>query len=227
MPIAPRSQRVTSLLLCLAVFPPAYLAASSAHQGPASPARGEGSSRTLSPAEIFGVIRDHLSRQGMPAAETLAPKDLRVQLAVQVAKGDTDVRVRRMIFDPIRHETRFQLWTPRDPGRPPFEVAAPWEMPGLEPAHPGASREVPAAWRVADSAKPLAQARTTKVRPKALVRLGRPATLVMLGNNTRITMTVVPLETGAQGEQIRVRNPANAHILAAEVVAEGLVRCNY
>jgi flagella basal body P-ring formation protein FlgA len=49
----------------------------------------------------------------------------------------------------------------------------------------------------------------------------------MLGHNSRITMTVIPLESGSKGQLIRVRDPANERLLTAEVVAEGLLRASF
>jgi len=222
-----RKRGFFAILIAFAVFPPAYSAASSAHQDAAPPTRGERSFRTLSRAEILQVIRDHLTRQGMPAAANLTTGDLRIQLAVQLPEnaGDADVRVKRMVLDPLRRETRFDLWTPQEPGRPPFEVATTWDSSRLETESSRASGEIPTAWRaLAQTAPGTIKA---NVRQKALVRLGHPATLVMIGNNTRITMIVVPLEAGSEGQQIRVRNPANAQVLTAEVVAEGLVRSSF
>jgi flagella basal body P-ring formation protein FlgA len=49
----------------------------------------------------------------------------------------------------------------------------------------------------------------------------------MFGHNSRITTTVIPLESGSKGQVIRVRDPANARLLTAEVVAEGLLQTSF
>jgi flagella basal body P-ring formation protein FlgA len=56
-----------------------------------------------------------------------------------------------------------------------------------------------------------------------LAKPGRPATLVMLGQNVRVTTTVVPLQPGIKGQVILVRDPATARVMKAEVVDEGLL----
>ncbi len=60
-----------------------------------------------------------------------------------------------------------------------------------------------------------------------LAKPGRPATLVMLGQNVRITTTVVPLQPGSKGQCILVRDLATARVMTAEVVDEGLLRTSF
>jgi flagella basal body P-ring formation protein FlgA len=49
----------------------------------------------------------------------------------------------------------------------------------------------------------------------------------MLGENMRITTTVVPLQPGTKGQRILVRDPTTARIVAAEVVSEGLLQTRF
>lgn len=60
-----------------------------------------------------------------------------------------------------------------------------------------------------------------------LAKPGRPATLIMLGQNVRITTTVLPLQPGSKGQSILVRDPATARVMRAEVVDEGLLRTSF
>jgi len=190
----------------------------------AKPAR-----RVLSRTEICEAIRGSLTRQGIPAAARLHPEDLRIQLAVEVAGSEAGLQVKRMALDSLRRETRFQLGMSRDGGRPPFEVAVPWDSLREEagekgvPARAGAEARVPREWQAAGSAPGSVPANAAQVGV-ALVRLGHPAMLVMSGENLRVVMTVMPLEAGKRGQRIRVRDPVNARILTAEVAAEGLLR---
>ena len=49
----------------------------------------------------------------------------------------------------------------------------------------------------------------------------------MLGQNVRITTTVVPLQPGSKGQCILVRDPATARVMTAEVVDEGLLQTSF
>jgi flagella basal body P-ring formation protein FlgA len=60
-----------------------------------------------------------------------------------------------------------------------------------------------------------------------LAKPGTPATLVMLGQNMRITTTVDPLQPGIRGQCILVRDPATARVMTAEVVDEGLLQISF
>ena len=52
-------------------------------------------------------------------------------------------------------------------------------------------------WKVRRSGQGASRARS---KPPVLAKPGKPATLVMLGENVRITTTVVPLQPGIKGQ---------------------------
>jgi flagella basal body P-ring formation protein FlgA len=60
-----------------------------------------------------------------------------------------------------------------------------------------------------------------------LAKPGRFATLVMLGQNIRITTTVLPLQPGSKGQRILVRDPDTQRVMSAEVVDEGLLQAGF
>ena len=207
------------LLFLFSIFPPAHPVASPAHPEATSPARGE--EKDLSRGDILNIIRAHLAGMGIAAAPDLSPESLHIQVAVPVSMAASDVQVKRMVLDGVRRETRFQLWFPRQPRRPPFTVTTRWAAPGSGTV---ATNEVPSEWRAAQSGESRLRSATRHAPPRPSVRLGRPATLVIVRPDTRITMGVMPLETGFEGQRIRVRNPANAQVMTAEVVGEGMLR---
>jgi flagella basal body P-ring formation protein FlgA len=49
----------------------------------------------------------------------------------------------------------------------------------------------------------------------------------MLGQNVRITTTVVPLQPGGKGQWILVRDLTTARVISAEVVDEGLLQTSF
>lgn len=61
----------------------------------------------------------------------------------------------------------------------------------------------------------------TKVRSKPilLVKVGIPSELLVSGKNFRGRMTVIPLQSGGQGDELRVRDPGTRNILRARVTS--------
>jgi hypothetical protein len=224
------------------------------HSPPEEMARGNGA-RYLSRGEILQAIRDDLARKGIRDSAELRPEDLRIQLAVSVSGEDAGLQVKRIGFDPTRRETIFQLWTSKNPHLLPFQVVTKLDPqtlglvppPGWKPedivrsadrpvGQPGGpvgstrmqiTSAVPPGWRTPELGQAVQGSSPAKSRPTPLARPGRPATLVMFGHNSRITTTVIPLESGSKGQVIRVRDPANARLLTAEVVAEGLLQTSF
>jgi len=262
MPAAPKSRGICSLLLLLILAVPlrAYSASPPPHKGlapnslPGEMARGHGA-RHLSRREILQAIRDDLARKGIRDSAELRPEDLRIQVAVPVSGENVGLQVKRIVFDPTRRETIFQLWTSKNPhllpfqvvtkldpqtlglvpppGRKPEDIVRSTDRPDGQPGGPvGSTRmqttsAVPPGWRTPEPGQAVQGSNPAKSRPTPLAKPGRPATLVMLGHNSRITTTVIPLESGSKGQLIRVRDPANERLLTAEVVAEGLLRASF
>lgn len=64
--------------------------------------------------------------------------------------------------------------------------------------------------------KPAIKTRSNSVM---LVKVGTPAELVVTGKNFKGSMTVIPLESGGRGEELRVRDPGTRNILRARVTS--------
>ncbi len=211
--------------------------------------------RTLTRQEIFQAISDDLARRGLRESGKLRPEDLKIQLGVTVSGRDAGLQVKGIGFDPIRRETVFELWTSKEPQLLPFHVATWWEPQALGlvigqelrpeeisnlagipvettgDANGWARRGVTSTvlpWpRPYKSALVGQNPDTRKVRPPTLAKAGRPATLIILGHNLRITTTVIPLQPGSKGQCIRVRDTSSARVMTAEVVAEGLLQTSF
>ena len=184
--------------------------------------------RRLSRREIFQAIQSDMAQMGISGQGELQPEDLKIQSSVPALKDDVGLEVKRIGFDPIRRETVFELWTSHEPQYLPFEVTTrrdPQSLGlnlrlGLEA---GRSRWRPGL-KVRRQASGVSRARS---KAPVLAKPGRPATLVMLGQNVRITTTVVPLQPGSKGQCILVRDLATARVMTAEVVDEGLLRTSF
>ncbi len=235
MPTVPKSRVVSALLLLLILMPCADVRSAdiplhralvaSTEESEATPRRGP---RSLSRREIFQAIQNDLAQKGISGRGELRPGDLQIQTSVPVLQHDMGLQVRKIGFDPIRHETVFELWTSREPEYLPFEVTTRRDIQSL-----GLASEW--AWRPVEAGKDCSRESLATCQgdgrahsnPPVLAKPGRPATLIMLGENMRITTTVVPLQPGTKGQRILVRDPTTARILAAEVVSEGLLQTSF
>jgi hypothetical protein len=184
--------------------------------------------RLLSRREIFQAIQNDLAQMGISGRAELRPGDLNIQSSVPVLRVDMALKVKNVAFDPIRRETVFELWAPQEPQYLPFEVTTRRDPQILGLASKLAWRPVEA---VGDSRtdSPTTGQGASRARSKApvLAKPGRPATLVMLGQNVRITTTVVPLQPGTKGQCILVRESTTARVMTAEVVDENLLQTSF
>jgi hypothetical protein len=180
--------------------------------------------RTLSRGEIFQAIRKNLAQMGISGRGELRPGDLNIQSAVPVLNDDVGLKIKSISFDPIRRETVFELWTSLQPQYLPFAVTT-----RRDPESLGLTSRPD--WKL-DGAGGELRSGNIAVSPgrtklPVLAKPGRPITLVMLGQNMRITTTVVPLQPGKKGQSILVRDTTTARVMTAEVVDEGLLRTSF
>jgi hypothetical protein len=165
---------------------------------------------------------------GIPGGEELQPGDLRIQSSPPALKEDVGLQLKSIGFDPIRREMVFELWTSHEPQYLPFEVTTRRDPQGLGLTPRPEGKLVEAGGESA-SGNPAITPGGSRDRLKlpVLAKPGKPATLIMLGQNMRITTTVVPLQPGTKGQCILVRDTATARVMRAEVVDEGLLRTSF
>lgn len=231
MPTARKSRCVSALLLALMLAPlnkarsadaplrKALLAPS--EQNEMRTGRGL---RLLSRGDIFQAIQNDLAQKGISGRAELRPEDLIIQSSVPALNDDLGLEVKRVAYDPIRRETVFELWTSHEPQYLPFEVTTRRNPQSL------------GMWITWDN-KPLSVVGGTRAtisqamsraasKPPVLAKPGEPATLVILGQNVRITLTVDPLQPGTHGQRILVRDLSTSRVISAEVVGEGLLQAS-
>jgi flagellar basal body P-ring formation protein FlgA len=211
------------------------------------------SCRSLSTSELLQVIQLRLGAQTTPDSVNWSPSDLTLSTPVYVTLDDPGLEVTRVELDPLRRQTKFRLWTSKEPSILPFWVtlAHDVKVPTLVARHDiPAGREAQAAdFQVEERAgKPDGQnpvvaldptglqtrapvksgqaVTRSMLAPVVLVEPGRPAKLVAEGAHYRISTTVIPLQAGVLGQQIRVREVDSQHILSAEVVGPGELKAN-
>jgi hypothetical protein len=165
---------------------------------------------------------------GISGREELRPEDLNIQSSVPVLKVDMGLIVKNIRFSPLRRETVFELWASHEPQYLPFEVTTrrdPWTFGlasgmGWRPAEAGGGLRT-------ESPTTSQEARSDRPKPPVLAKPGTPATLIMLGQNVRVTTTVDPLQPGSKGQRILVRDTGTARVMSAEVVDEGLLQTSF
>lgn len=203
--------------------------------------------RVISKQEVAAAIEQALSAKGSPAdASGLDLADLVLSAPVYATGADPGLRVIRIESDPARHETRFRLWTSKEPHNLPFTAIVPGaaKLPVLVAAHGLAPGEIVSANdftvemrpSVGLPSKPLATASgLAGLESQAVVRPGQPvvrddfgravlvqpetlATLIVQGKGFQIKTQVTPLEQGVLNQEIRVRNIESRQVVEARVI---------
>jgi flagella basal body P-ring formation protein FlgA len=202
--------------------------------------------RTVTREEVISAIDRALGGPGLEGHSPLDLRRLRFSTPVYVTGKDAGLQVIRIESDALRGETRFRLWTSKDPGNLPFNVTAPQAVslptlvarralaPGvivtgtdfgmvMEPREQNLSSH-PAA--VADLAglqtrRPLHPGQPVSrgdFASPVLVEPGALATLILQGSGFKIKTIVTPLEQGMLGQEVRVRNTESRQVVEAKVV---------
>jgi hypothetical protein len=182
-------------------------------------------SRPISRQEILKSIQGKLEQMGISGFGELSADDLTIQSSVPALLADAGLQVKRIRFDAFRGAIVFELWAMQEPQFLPFEVTL-RDRPELIAK---LSHELgESGGNVQTESPSLKQgARIVHTRPPVLAKPGTPATLIMLGQNVRITMAVVPLQPGAKGQSILVRDLSTERVITAEVVDQNLLQVQF
>jgi len=173
----------------------------------------------VSATEVAATINRELRRRGSAEAELVSARDLEFPGTVSVPGGNS-LEVSSISWDVMLRAWQFRLGCQnpasclpflvtahlpasrfpeiRDKGRPPGTVLGP-----VEPA--------------------TSVLRIPSTHATMLVKAGQPARVVVERAGMRITVQVICLERGSQGQLIRVRHRDSRGVFAARVVAAGLL----
>ena len=204
--------------------------------------------RRLSPEEIWTAIETFLAAEGLHDPGWGSLRALRLQAPVFVTKQDPGLEVKRMEPDRVRRQIRFLLWTSSEPQVLPFYVSvelsrrAAWASSSQAEIGSGPipADNHPEPWkteadlmdfsallssnRAAASVHKMRSARQVTSPPIVLVAKGKPAKLVVETETLRMTTLVTPLESGVEGQLIRVKNLDTQRVFEAQVVGAGLLQ---
>lgn len=182
-------------------------------------------SRPISRQEILKSIQGKLAQMGISGVAELSADDLTIQSSVPALSADAGLQVKRIRSDTFRDAIVFELRAAQEPQFLPFEVTL-RDRPEIIAK---LSQRLSKGGGNFQTENPsLAQGvRIVHTRPLILAKPGTPATLIMLGQNVRITMAVVPLQPGAKGQSILVRDLSTERVLTAEVVDQNLLQVQF
>ena len=200
--------------------------------------------RRLSSAEIWTAIDTFLAEEGLATMSAALQKLPSYQAAVFVTRQDPGLVVKRMQPDRVRRQVRFLLWTSKEPQVLPFyvsveertrnsdQLSSNFGSADSHAVNPGGQRETDrenfrgllTGNRYGVPARKLSSAPPAASPAIILVTRGRPAKLVVETQTLHMTALVTPLESGAKGQVIRVKNPDTQRVFKAQVVGEGLLQ---
>jgi flagella basal body P-ring formation protein FlgA len=190
---------------------------------------------------ILGPIREEVLRRTSPEPVTVEEQDLQIQVCPR--QVDSEFVIKRAEYDTARDVTVFYLADSEKGTIPPLIVTVNKQrslrvMVAKRDLRSGqaismndfaeathstgnllvSGAELGAALQNPPRTDPVTN-RASKSRSNAalLVKLGMPAVLFVRGKNFEGRMTVVPLESGRLGDEVRVRDPGTQNILRATV----------
>lgn len=172
----------------------------------------------LSPQAILNAIQLDLAQKGATRS-ALQVGDLRIQSAVPALRSDAGLQVRKITYDLLRREIVFQLWAANEPEYLPFQVTARRDPSAL-------GLKAVAGWR-GDDVNAAGAHKPGEEPPMVLAKPRTVATLVMLGQNVRVTTAVEPLQPGIKGQRILVRDLDTKRIMSAQVVGRSLLETEF
>ena len=207
----------------------------------AGPLVAQTPARLLTRAEIAAAIQKSIDANGFSVGAPLSASDISLAADVMVSESRPALTVTRMESRPGATSTNVALWTSSEPRTPPFwvtvdraiaepdanEIAAKpsAEKSGVEPPETP-SREMPIHYVARAPIRTHALARADS-NGQPLVRVGTPLQLIVQGAGMRITANAKALETGREGQQIRVQCEPAGKVLVARIVSAEIAEIDY
>jgi len=237
------THRLLLLLACLLLFPGAAAQPAPSLLGDFTDrgACGDPARMMVLKQRILGAIREEVRRRTSPDPVMIEEQDLQIQACPPAM--DSELVIKGAEYDAVRDITVFYLAVSESGNIPPLIVTVNKQrsirvLVSKRDVHSGqavsmndfveATRSsgnvlLPAAELRAElmnSARNLPPAKSgAKSIPNSplLVKVGMPSVLFLTGKNFKGRMTVVPLESGRLGDEVRVRDLGTQNILRATV----------
>ncbi len=179
------------------------------------------STYAISRREIFRAVQAELSRRKILNRTDLHPEDLIVQAALPVLLLGESLEIKTVRYDPYRRAVILELWAPQLPQIPPTEITVK-DKPEFIAAIASKAEEL--SFTAGAVVEIPHTDRLVAHRLVFLTKPGTPATLVILGQNLRITVSVLPLQSGSRGQSILVRDVENGRVMRGKVMDQNLLQ---
>jgi hypothetical protein len=214
-------------------------------------------SRLLTREEIAQAIAKSLEANGVSNPLSLSAEDVTFDSPIAVVEAEPTLNVMRVEPLSRSLGTHVALWTASEPRTPPFWVTVDkeFDVPPITSqrqsaaAPKGAAKIQPVANAAEESAGPsrtgareqatvryISRSATPAISPghataaseaPPLVRVGNRIQLIVQGSGMRITAKATALETGREGQNIRVKCEPAGKVLVAKIVAAQVAEIDY
>jgi hypothetical protein len=213
-------------------------------------------SRPLTREEVAVAIRKSLQANDALTGLSLSAGDIKFDSPIAVTEVEPALTVMRLEPRSANAGTHVALWTASEPRTPPFWVivdkeidepltlnreklvagskaaaktqivaSAPEQSNGVMQA--GAEKPAAIRYLTRPATPSMSPNRAPTASESPLIRVGNPIQLVVQGSGMRITAKATALETGREGQQIRVKCEPAGKVLVARVVAAQLAEIDY
>ena len=200
-------------------------------------------SRALTRDEVLAAIQKSMDANHASSDAPLSPSDVTFDSPIAVTEDAPSLNVVR--FEPRSDNagTHVALWTVSEPRTPPFWVTIDRNIdlapkPAAEALASDNRAEKPArkpregksvASGRASSPAPISQTATASmaVSKGPQIRVGEAIELVVQGNGMRIATKATALESGREGQNIRVKSATAEKILIAKIVSAQTAEIDY
>jgi flagella basal body P-ring formation protein FlgA len=227
-------------LTCQAAEPAANVTGNAADLG----ACGDAVRSLVLKQKTLGTIREEVLRRTAPDPVTVEEQDLQIQ-ACPDQTADSEFVIKRTEYDAARDLTIFWLSSSQKGTVLPSLMVTVHKQRSIkvlvarhelhngqavsmddlvETTQASGNLLLPAAALQGTlpnpvRADPATKEPASKTNPHSilLVKVGMPSVLVTRGKNFRGSMTVIPLESGTRGQELRVRDPGTRQVLRATV----------
>lgn len=190
-------------------------------------------SRALAKEEVVRAVKKVLAENRVDSADAVSAEDIVLDVPVMVTEIAPRIDVTQMIRTDDS-STRVALWIASEPRMPPFWVTLHRAV--NAPANVYLRRTPVTPTAVTSAAHLTISTSTASQQPgvrrpistsQVLVQSGRPVQLIVTGRGMRISIMATALETGREGQTIRVESVPAGRILSATVIAAQKAEISY
>lgn len=196
--------------------------------------------RTLSNEEVFQAVQNSLRANHILAADSIAADEIEFGSTVLVGDDAALPEVTGIDLDSSTKKIRVRMWVPSEPRLHPIWVsfhassADAFQQPGdARPVSPASGSASVANLRWTSSRAASASAASSSIsRPGSsaadlVIRSGAVVELTLKSSGMRIATTATALQSGRQGEPIRIRIAPSGRVMRAVIAGPGQVEVNF